>query len=108
MNRHTPIESFTLDEGCDPYGVHTQIKFEGDQTVKIQTYDAEPLLKQAHAERTATAGQRWGEMRKVGNIPPHIYFRSLSMKDQNERAKFLRAWLFGNPNFVSFDRYLVK
>jgi len=108
MNRNTPIESFELDEGYDPYGTHTAVKFEGDQAVKIRTFDAEPLLAQAHAERTATAGQRWGEMRKVGTIPMAIYAKALEIKEQTERTKFIRTWLQQNPALVSFDRYLVK
>lgn len=104
----TPIESFELDEGVDPYGTKTTVKFEGDQIVKIRTFDAEPLLEAAKAERNATAGQRWGEMRKVGTIPMAVYAQFLAIPDQRERTKMIRKWLQENTNFVTFDKFLAK
>ena len=56
----TPIESFELDEGYDAAGVRTLIKFEGDQAVKVRSYDAEPLIEQCKAERIAIAGMNRG------------------------------------------------
>jgi len=44
-----PIESFTVNEGYDAYGVHKAVTFEGDQVVTKLTYDAEPLLEAAKA-----------------------------------------------------------
>ena len=102
----TPIESFELDEGYDAAGVRTLIKFEGDQAVKIQSYDAAPLVDQCKAERTASAGMSWGEGRKVGSIPPHVYARFLMIKDQRERTKLIQNFLRINTDFVTFDRYL--
>lgn len=99
------MESFELDEGVDAYGVHTEVKFYSDQAQKVQTYDAEPLVEACKAERLATEGQRWGEMRKVGTIPMAVYTRFLSIKDNNERAKFVRKWLKENPAFITFDKY---
>lgn len=64
MDNH--IGNFVMDEGVNAYGIQTQVRFEGDQIVKVQSYDAQPILEQCAADRIATDGQRWGEMRKVG------------------------------------------
>ncbi len=102
----SPIESFVLDEGTDAYGTQTRVKFESDQIVKVQTFDAEPIVEACKAERNATAGERWGEMRKVGSIPMAVYTQALAIADQKERHKYLRTWLKTNTAFVTFDRYL--
>mgnify|MGYP000555911165 FL=1 len=102
----TPIESFELDEGYDAAGVRTIIKFEGNQAVKVRSYDAEPLIEQCKAERIASAGMNWGEGRKVGSIPPHVYATFLQIKDQRERTKLIKNFLNINTHFVTFDRYL--
>lgn len=102
----TPIESFELDEGYDACGVRTTIKFEGDQAVKVRSYDAEPLMEQCKAERIASSGMSWGEGRKVGSLPPHVYAQFLMVRDQRERTRLIQNFLRINTNFVTFDRYL--
>ena len=105
MDNH--IGNFVMDEGFDPYGTHKQIIFDGDQVVTKRTYDAEPLLKEAHEARAATAGQRWGEGvgTRVGTIPMAIY-ADLLTKPPQERQQFLLDWLRANPAFVTFDKFL--
>lgn len=102
-----PIESFTVDHGFDAYGNHRQVTVEGDQIVHKTSFDAEPLLRQAHAERVATAGDRWGEGigTKVGSIPMAVYAQVLEM-DSESRQLFLVKWLRENPAFVTFERFL--
>jgi hypothetical protein len=102
-----PIESFTLNEGYDAYGAHTSVTFEGDQAVKKITYDAEPLLKEAAAERIATAGERWGDGRKVGTIPMPVYNQILqTYQGREERERAILSWLRLNTAFVTFDKFL--
>jgi hypothetical protein len=101
------VESFKLDEGTDAYGVNKMVSFEGDQVVTKLTYDAEPMLEQAHAERTATAGERWGEMRKVGVIPMAVLNQiNTHHTDALARKVAILAWLKANPRMVSFDKFL--
>ena len=102
-----PIESFTMDEGVDNYGTRKQVTFEGDQVVTKLTFDAQPFLEQAKAERIQTEGQRWGEGvgTKVGTIPMAVYSQYLGLPAE-ERQKFLRNWLRENPAFVTFDKFL--
>lgn len=98
--------SFTMDEGFDRFGVRKEVTFEGDQAVTKLTYDAAPFLEQAHAERVATAGDRWGEGKKVGTIPMAVYSQVLQIQGAEERQKFLVRWLKENPAFVTFDKFL--
>lgn len=101
----TPIESFKLNEGTDAYGVNTEFAFEGDRIVKKQSYDASPILEACAAERKATDGQRWGEMRKVGTLPMAVYARFMAITDNQERKKQVRRWLMENPAFITFEKY---
>lgn len=102
-----PIESFTVDEGTDVYGVRKQVMFDSEQIVTKLTYDAEPMLEQAAAERAFTAGDRWGEMRKVGVIPM-VVLNDINTRIQGaEERKFaIVKWLKENPRLVSFNRFL--
>lgn len=100
------IGSFTVDDGVHPYGIHRDVTFEGDQVVTKLTYDAEPFLEQAHAERTATAGERWGDGRKVGTIPMAVYADVMKIRSAEERQKYVINWLKANPAFVTFDKFL--
>lgn len=101
------IGNFVMDEGVDPYGTRKQIIFDGDQVVTKRTYDAELLLREAHAARAATAGDRWGEGvgTRVGTIPMAVYCDLMTMP-AGERQAFLIKWLKANPAFVTFDKFL--
>ncbi len=101
-------ESVTLDHGVNRHGIHTKLIFQGDEVVKKQTFDAAPFLEMAHAQRVATAGDRWGEMRKVGTIPMAIYVQALEIKDQKDRQRYILRWLKENPLMVTFDKFLKK
>lgn len=102
------IESFTVNDGWHPYGVHRQVTFEGDQVITKLTYDAEPFLEAAHAERAMTAGERWGDGRKVGTIPMAVYAEVMKIKGAEERQRYVINWLKANPAFVTFDKFLKK
>jgi pyocin large subunit-like protein len=102
-----PIDNFVMDEGVDAYGVRKTVTFEGDQAVTKLSYDAAPLLAQAHAERSATAGDRWGEMRKVGVIPMVVLNRiNSTIPGQLDRTAAILGWLKANPRLVTFDKFL--
>lgn len=101
------IGSFTVDDGVHAYGVSKQVTFEGDQAVTKLTYDAEPFLEAAKAERIATAGKRWGEGigTKVGTMPMAVYNQMMQIRGAEERAKFAHKWLLENPAFITFDKF---
>lgn len=101
-------ESFKLDEGVNRHGIHTELIFQGDEVIKKQTYDAEPFLKRAAEARAETRGQRWGEMRKLGEIPAHIHAELLKIRDRKEREKAIYAYFRDKPDLVWFERFLIK
>lgn len=104
----TPVESFTLDEGTDQYGVNTRLIFQGDEVVKHTSQDVSGILEFTKAKRNATAGERWGEMRHVATIPMHVYAELLAIPDQNERKKKVKEYIQANPAFATFDAYLKR
>lgn len=88
-------------------GIRSRVhELDSGKTVIQKTYDAQPLLAQAAAERAASAGQPWGEMRKVGTIPMAVYATMLRQDGTCDGAR-LAAWLKANPALVSFDRFLA-
>ena len=97
----------TIDEGFNPYGIHKSIILEGDQAVTKLTYDAQPLLDDAHARRVATAGDRWGDSHHIGTIPIAELTRiNDTYKSAEERKHAILCWLRDNPKMVSFDKFL--
>lgn len=103
---HGYQENVTVDEGTGVSGVNTKLHFEGDSLIVQRSYDAEPHLQYAAAGREAQNGKRWGEGRLVGHIPPLEYAKFLTIKDNSERQKAVKAWLRVNNKFVMYDRYL--
>lgn len=92
-------------------GVTTTLHYQGDDLIVQRSYDAQPFLKAAAEERAVTAGQRWGDMRKVFTLPPAEYGKFLAEtrgRSQEEKRKWLRTWAQQNPALVTFDRYLKK
>ena len=100
--------NLVIDDGVNEFGVHRQIILEGDQAVTKLTYDAQPFLERAHAQRVATAGDRWGEGSgtKVGEMPMAVFAEMVKIQGVEERQKFARMWLLSNPGFVTFEKFL--
>lgn len=92
-------------------GVTTTLHFQGDQLVVQRQWDATPWIESAKAERAATAGQSWGEGRKVFTLPPAEYGRYLAEtrgRSQEEKRAWLRLWAQQHPALVTFEKYLIK
>ena len=99
--------SVTLDEGVNAFGIRREIILEGDQAVTRLTYDAEPLLEQAAALRTLTAGDRWGDGHFVGIVPMAEVTRiNGAYAGAEERKRQMLLWLKANPKLVTFDKFL--
>ena len=86
-------------------GTATQVHDNESGFTIQKTYDAEPYLEFAKAERDITQGQSWGEGRKVGTIPPAVMATFLR-QDGGFDVKRAEAWLRANPAFVSFEPFL--
>ena len=90
----------------DENGVRTQVHDLENKIVIQKTYDAEPLLDACAAERQATAGERWGDGRKVGTVPLAILGQFMRENDGLNVAR-AEKWLRENPHFITFDRFLL-
>lgn len=100
------MTTHTIHEGTsDKTGVSTQTHFEDGTIVVQKTFDAEPHLEYAAKAREATQGQRWGEGKLVGHIPPAFYAQILTIRDPQDRKQAVQRFLKENPAFVMFDRY---
>lgn len=97
----------TIDEGVNGFGIHKQITLEGDQAITKLTYDAEPMLEQAAALRTLTAGDSWGNGHFIGIVPMAEVTRiNETYQGAEERKKQMVLWLKANPKLVTFDKFL--
>jgi hypothetical protein len=100
------MSTLTIHEGTSQAtGVTTRTHFEDDAIVIQKTFDAEPHLQYAKAAREATEGQRWGEGKLVGTIPPAFHAQILLIRDPQERKRAVQRFFKENPAFVMFERY---
>lgn len=100
------MTTLTINEGVSKStGVQTRTHFEDGDIVVQKTFDAEPHLEYARRAREATEGQRWGEGKLVGHIPPTFYAEVILIRDPQERRRRVQQFLKANPAFVMFERY---
>lgn len=98
-------ENAIVDEGVSCGGVHTQIRFEGEEVIVQKSFDAAPHLAHAAHARQSTDGQRWGEGKLIGHIPPAFYAPILLIKDRQERARAVKRFFAENPAFIMYSGY---
>lgn len=102
-------DNLHLVESANEYGIAREIKEEGDQVVTKITYDAEPLLEEAHARRVATASDQWGDGHHIGFIPMAELTRiQETYRTSEERKHAILTWLRDNPKLVTFDKFLKR
>jgi hypothetical protein len=90
-------------------GVTTQVKVEDGALIVRDSFDADPFLKAAEQSRQQTDGQRWGDGKKIGTIPPAVlsrYFEIVAERGNEEGDKFVHEFFVKNPAFVHFEKYL--
>jgi hypothetical protein len=95
-----------INEGFDANtGIQEVTHFQEGEIVVEKRFDAQPHLEYAAQARQATAGQRWGEGKLVGHLPPAFHAQVLMIRDKDERKKAVQRFFKENPAFVMFDRY---
>lgn len=102
------MSTLTINEGFNPNtGIATKTHFDGEEAIVIQkTFDAEPHLKYAQQLREANEGQRWGEGKIVGHLPPAFHAEVLMIRDPQERKRRVKQFFQENPAFVTYEPYL--
>lgn len=86
-------------------GIKTVVHDVDGRVTIEKTYDRQPFVEAAAAERAATEGQRWGEMRKIGMIPM-AELATLMRRDGGLDQKAAWAWIRANPALVTFSKAL--
>lgn len=102
------MSTLTINEGFDKdTGIEVKTHFDGGEAIVIQkTFDAEPHLEYAKQAREATEGQRWGEGKLVGHIPPAFHAEIMMIRDPQERKRRVQQFFRDNPAFVMYEPYL--
>jgi hypothetical protein len=87
-------------------GITTRVHTDQSKLVVQKTWDAEPLLDYAQALRQKTSGERWGEGRVIGTVPPAVMYHFVNQGIRGaELAKKLTEWVRENPKFICFDKF---
>lgn len=86
-------------------GIKTVVHETETTTAIEKVYDAQPFLDTAHAMRSATAGERWGEARHVGFIPMAELGKMMRQDGGFDRKRVLE-YLKANPKIVTFEKFL--
>jgi hypothetical protein len=103
------MSTLIINEGTSQAtGITTRTHFADGEIVIEKAFDAQPYVEYAKQAREATEGQRWGEGKIVGTIPPAFYAQVLLIKDPQERKKAVRKFFQENPAFVTYSPYLKK
>jgi hypothetical protein len=97
--------TFKLQDYDADLGIKTTVHGLEGKTVIEKSYDAEPLLELAAEMRSATEGERWGEMRHVGFIPMAELSKFFRQDGGFDSAR-CKAWIRENPRFATFSKVL--
>ena len=107
MHRGTNLASgIAIDEGTNPHGVRSIIRFAGETMVIQRQQDMEPILRHVQAMRERNEGKGWGEGREIGHIPEIFYAKIVQIQDPIERKKTVKEFFKQNPAFCAYDAYL--
>jgi hypothetical protein len=100
------MSTLTINEGFNPNtGVQTKTHFDSDEAIVVEkTFDAEPHLKYVQQLRESYEGQRWGEGKIIGHIPPAFHAEILLIRDPDERDRRLMEFFQQNPKFITYGR----
>jgi len=101
-------ENVELDEGVNPHGVRTIIKFEGESLIIQKQQDMTEALAHVQAMRERNEGKGWGEGKEVGHIPALVHGRIAAIRDRDERKKAIKRFFANNPAFCAYPAYLKR
>ena len=99
--------SITFKEYDPLLGITTTVHDVDGQRTFQKTYDASPFLDLAKDMRTETEGQKWGEFRHVGFIPPAELGKMMRQDGGLDKARLVK-WLKENPALVTYGKFLKK
>ncbi len=79
--------------------------YDGEKTVIRVDCPVDQLVKANTEERNATAGERWGDWRKIASIPTNVWWDKLNPAVAQHDDKYIKRWLNDGDNraFRTFD-----
>jgi hypothetical protein len=98
------MSTFKLTEYDPLTGITTTVHRTESKVTIQKTEDVAPLLRNAAAAREQTEGQRWGEMRHVGQIPMSVVAKFMR-QDGGFDTKRCGQWLKAHPEFLTFAKF---
>lgn len=69
----------------------------------IKRFDAQPLMDVCAKERAATAGEKFGDLRRVARIPP-AFVGELIREGKLYDQAYMRQWLKEHSAFLTFEK----
>jgi hypothetical protein len=77
-------------------------RMDDQQQMTVRTVmPVDNLLERNERLRNETAGERWGDGKKVASIPIHIWQRELAEAQNQKDEKYLSKWL-NDPDHAKF------
>ena len=100
------LDNQTWDMGVSRTGTQRLIHIQDGEIITEKRFDAEPLADDCEQSRIATAGEGWGEMRRVGSIRIDDLMALLELYDGNIPWSAYQAYFHANPQNIRFDKAL--
>ena len=94
-------EKLSIERDYD--GMVREVFEEDGAIITKRTFDVEPLKNLMAEERAHSAGRKYGEVHKLGTIPPHVYAQMIKDGRAKNPAAMVK-WLEENPVFKSIDK----
>ena len=100
-----PGEDWVLWEQDRALGRRVWARFADGRWHTRTEYDATALVEQNRRERNDTAGQRFGEWRKIASIPLNMAFDSVGQALKEGDRRFVKGFLNDGDNaaFRTFE-----
>ena len=71
-----------------------KLKLDGNRSViRTEHYGTPELLDANAAQRALTAGEKFGDMRKVASIPMNVWAEEIAPRMRDGNAASIRKWL---------------
>lgn len=86
-------------------GIKTVVHETETKTAIEKVYDAQPFLETAQAMRSATSGERWGEVRHIGFIPMAELGKMMRQDGGFDRNRVIQ-YLKDKPKLCTFEKLL--
>lgn len=91
--------------GRDPEsGKTVWVRFNDDGSTTMRSdYPVDDIIRVNKAEKSETAGQRFGDWRRIASVPLNVHFGQLAEAQSQRDDKYLDRWLDEHSAFRTFE-----